>query len=113
MSFVPTYEKVTEYIFEQFGHSFDTSEISNKNFRESFYGEVEELAFLEDLKKIKPVGSFSYKGYKVPVFIGKNFKGQAVEKGKIQFDVCLNAFLLLSGIQEYCGDQKDSAALRP
>ena len=98
------YEAIVNYFFDNLSLSFNFNEkvkeqiINLVNKQESLCPE------LHNYLKVNPV-YFDWKTWKFPVFI--NPPTSLIENNKINFDVFLNSFLLLSGIQELNSTNND------
>jgi hypothetical protein len=106
---LPTYNQVIIYVYEQFCLCFDGPKISLEELKtlcESSENEIEELL---NLNTLKPVGRVNFKSFHAPVFFAsENYQEkEVVKQGKVQFDVFLNSFLLLSGWQEWMCESTD------
>jgi hypothetical protein len=106
---IPSYKEIEDYFLLNFKISYIYDIIEPSLIADAFHhfnGDID--ATLNNIYHIEPK-YFNWKKYKVPVFIfDENFKGQIIEDNKISFDIFLNAFLFLSGWQEWKNEKKDA-----
>ena len=103
----PTQEEVIEYVYAQFCLSYVSPKL--------LIDELKQLCLLNDDVKAalntpllwKPNASFVYKDYSIPVFFNQNISESTLINSVVQMDVYLNAFLFLSGIQEWVFEERD------
>lgn len=111
--FLPTYDQIIQYVYQQFSLSYDAPELPLEQLKACCINNDHELALLLSPINCKPTNYFDYKEYRVPVFFKETIKNEIIKDGKVFFDVYLNSFLLLSGIQEWLCDQKDAEGRFP
>ncbi len=112
-SFLPKYESIAVYVKTQFELSYSIPDVSLEEFMQCCKCSEEQVVELEDSKFWSPSKYIRHKGYAVPIFFKENIKGEVVKDGQVQFDVLLNAFLLLSGVQEKVITKRDSKGRFP
>ena len=106
---IPTYKEIENYFLLNFNISYVYNNIEPDVISGSFHqfeGDFEPL--FQNIYNTEPK-YFNWKKYEVPVFIfDDNFNGEVFREGKISFDIYLNAFLFLSGWQEWKNDKTDA-----
>lgn len=99
-----SYETIVEYAFQQFKHAYSVGEVSSSTLHEISYRHPK----LEDLflpEKWIQKDFLEHGPYRCPIYFSA--ESGADSRGKIHYDLWLNVFLLLSGIQEICNSERD------
>jgi len=106
---LPSYDEVVAYVYEQFALAYHAPDLSLDELKSVCDCSEGELNRLKDVSLLKAVGNVNFKSYTAPVFFGdqKRFNENVVVNGQVQFDVYLNSFLLISGLQEWLCETKD------
>jgi len=104
---IPEYKTIVSYIVKIFGMYHEIQDdleklCINGTIYSRFKGNYK--ASLMAPETLTPK-FFSFKNFHIPVFIHN--EGDLIVDGQINFDIALNAFLLLSGIQEWIIEEKD------
>ena len=108
IEFTGTQEHIISYVYEQFCLVYDSPNLSIDELKQICLLDFDVKIKLHKFQDWKPSTTFLYKDYRVPVFFEQNISGGLLQiEGVIQFDVFLNSFLLLSGIQEWMFDDQD------
>lgn len=108
LEFTGSQEDIISYVYQQFSLAYEAPNLSIDELKRICLLDSEVKVKLEKFSDWKPSVTFLYKEYNVPVFFEENTSnGSLLIDGVIQFDVFLNSFLLLSGIQEWMFDDQD------
>lgn len=104
----PSKAQIIQYVYEQFRLVYSCSDLSVQELG-ALCLEAEGINDkLNEIQKWEVHKSFSYKGYEVPVFFEENIGNGLIVDGVVQFDLFLNVFILLSGLQEWLVEDRDS-----
>jgi hypothetical protein len=107
ISKTPSQEEVIEYVYAQFCLSYVSPELSVEQLKELCLLSADVKGSLNLPSLWKPNTFFLYKDYSIPVFFEENITAGTLVNGVVQMDVYLNAFLFLSGIQEWAFEERD------
>lgn len=110
---LPSYSAMQSYFKDQFALSYRVEEAAWNQLEELHLSCEESLPNFLQVETLEPSVYFEYKGYQVPVFFTAASFSQPIESKILQFDVVLNAFLLLSGWQEWVIATKDKEGRFP
>ena len=101
---LPSYSEIEPYVFEHFEFAY-RSDFSREELKKSFHPYND---FEESFRKIPEPRWYEWKDYRFPVFIyDPSIKAELLPGYPLPFDPVLNAFLFLSGWQEWNNDKRD------
>jgi hypothetical protein len=104
---LPTYDEIIDYVYDQFKLSYCAPALSPKDLKELCSVRPDGVALLSKASLWVPNSILLYKLYQVPVFFTEGPVDSLINEDTVQFDVYLNAFLFLSGLQERACLTKD------